>query len=434
MSPAPRCLTLLGAWLVLALAASAVPALAPAWLVAGAGMSFVLVVDALRLRGAGAIDVERRVPPSVAVGTWNSVSLQLTNRGQRGLSMVVHDYYPSVAKVRDLPRRVALRASESAALEYRIYPTERGNHEFGRAELVLDSPFGLWRAKRRAGSGENVRVYPNFRAVMRYTLLARSNRTSQLGIRKRPRRGEGLDFHQLREYRDGDTLRQIDWRVTSRLQKLISREYQEERDQRILFLLDCGRKMHSKDDELSHFDHALDAVLLLAHVALRQGDAVGLMTFAGERRWLAPRKGVGHLNALMNAVYDLQTSLRASDYLEAARELALRVRKRALVVLVSNVRDEENEELFLALDLLAQRHLVLLASMRERALGEALREPIRGLDDALRVAATRGYLQQRRRAHQTLQKAGALALDVAPEQLPVALVNGYLDVKSRGVL
>jgi uncharacterized protein (DUF58 family) len=175
-------------------------------------------------------------------------------------------------------------------------------------------------------------------------------------------------------------------------------------------------------------------VLLLAHVALRQGDAVGLMTFAGERRWLAPRKGVGHLNALMNAVYDLQTSLRASDYLEAARELALRVRKRALVVLVSNVRDEENEELFLALDLLAQRHLVLLASMRERALGEALREPIRGLDAALRVAATRGYLQQRRRAHQTLQKAGALALDVAPEQLPVALVNGYLDVKSRGVL
>lgn len=434
MSPAPRCLTLLGAWFALALVASTEPALAPAWLVAGAGMAFVLVVDAFRLRGAGPIDVERRVPPSVAVGTWNPVSLQLVNRGRRRLSMVVHDHYPSVAKVRDLPRRIALRPSESAVLEYRIYPTERGNHEFGRAELVLDSPFRLWRAKHRAGSAGSVRVYPNFRAVMRYTLLARSNRTSQLGIRKRPRRGEGLDFHQLREYRDGDTLRQIDWRATSRLQKLISREYQEERDQRILFLLDCGRKMHSKDGELSHFDHALDAVLLLAHVALRQGDAVGLMTFAGERRWLAPRKGVGHLNALMNAVYDLQTSLRASDYLAAARELALRVRKRALVVLVSNVRDEEDEELLLALDLLSRHHLVLLASMRERALGEALHEPIRDLDAALRVAATRGYLQQRRRAHQTLQKAGALALDVAPEQLPVALVNGYLDVKSRGVL
>ena len=434
MSPTPRTLALLGLWLLLALVVAWSAELAGAWIASGLGLLVVLVIDAARLRRAGTLVVERRLPPSVAIGTWTPVFLRLENRGGRRTSLVVHDHTPSIVTVRNLPRRLAVGAGESAELEYGIYPTERGDHDFGQVELVLDSPFGLWRGKRLVGSGDRLRIYPNFRAIMGYAWLARSNRTSRLGIRRRPRRGEGLDFHQLREYREGDTLRQIDWRVTSRLRKLISREYQDERDQRIIFLLDCGRKMHARDDALSHFDHALDAVLLLAHVALRQGDAVGLMTFAGQRRWLAPRKGVGHLNALMNAVYDLQTSLRTSDYVAAARDLSARLRKRALVVLVSNLRDEEHEELSLALDLLARRHLVLLASMQERVLGEVLKEPVRDLDDALRVAATREYLQRRKRAHQILQRAGALALDVEPQLLPVSLVNRYLDVKSRGLL
>jgi uncharacterized protein (DUF58 family) len=269
---------------------------------------------------------------------------------------------------------------------------------------------------------------------MKYTLLATDNRTSQLGIRKRPRRGEGLDFLQLREYREGDALRQIDWQATSRLQKGISREYQDERDQQIIFLLDCGRKMHARDEDLSHFDHALNAVLLLAHVALRQGDAVGLMTFSGERRWLAPRKGSAHLNSLMNTVYDLRTSVRASDYLAAANELTVRVRKRALVVIVSNLRDEEQDELAQSLRVLRRSHLVLLASMQERILARALEGPVHDLDSALRVSSTRRYLEQRQRAHQQVTRAGIMALDVEPQQLAVALVNGYLDIKSRGSL
>jgi len=277
-------------------------------------------------------------------------------------------------------------------------------------------------------------VYPNFRHVVRYSLLATENRTSQLGIRRRPRRGEGLEFHQLREYRDGDSMRQIDWKVTARVRKTISREYQDERDQQIVFLLDCGRKMRARDDELSHFDHALNSVLLLAHVALRQGDAVGLLSFSGERRWLAPRKGAHHLNPIMNAVYDLDASTRASDYLGAAQDLLQHVRKRALVVVVTNLRDEDHQELAMATRLLRRSHLVLVASLRERVLADTLAAPVHDLDDALRTASTHRYLESRQRAHDLLRGDGALALDCEPQQLGVALVNGYLDVKSRGLL
>jgi uncharacterized protein (DUF58 family) len=277
-------------------------------------------------------------------------------------------------------------------------------------------------------------VYPNFRAVSRYSLLAAANRAGELGVRRRPRRGEGLEFHQLREYRQGDSLRQIDWKATARLRRAVSREYEEERDQQIVFLLDCGRKMHARDGALSHFDHALDAVLLLAHVALRQGDAVGLLAFSGAPRWLAPRKGAKQLDRVLNAVYDLESGTRASDYIEAAQQLASRLAKRALVVVVSNLRDEDHEELLLAARLLGRRHLVFVASMKERALSRALETRVKDLDSALTISATHQYLQARRHAHERLRKNGILALDAEPQQLAVALVNGYLDVKASGIL
>ena len=243
-----------------------------------------------------------------------------------------------------------------------------------------------------------------------------------------------MEFHRLRDYRAGDSLRQIDWKATSRYRRAISREYQEERDQQVMFLLDCGRKMHALDGNLSHFDYTLNALLLLANVALRQGDSVGLMTFSGEQRWLAPRKGVSTLNLLLNSIYDLSTSTAPSDYLNAALQAQRRLSKRSLIVVMSNLRDEDSEELTLALQILRRKHLVLLASLRETVLGETLDADVTSFDQALRVAATHRYLTRRRTAHERLTANGALWLDVEPAQLSVQLVNRYLDVKTSGRL
>lgn len=159
------------------------------------------------------------------------------------------------------------------------------------------------------------------------------------------RRGDGQTFLQLREYRIGDSLRQIDWKATARMRKPIARDYQDERNQTVLFLLDCSRRMRAQDDDLSHFDHALNAMILLAYVALRQGDAVGVQSFGGEQRQLAPRSGPGRLTALINAVYDLQPTIDPPDYAEAAQLILKRQRKRALIVLLTNLRDEDQAEL-----------------------------------------------------------------------------------------
>ncbi len=425
---------MLAAWLVLGVAASVAPALAPAWLASGAALALALGLDALRVFRAPLPAVERSVPAAFSMGAWTPARLAIENPGRRPCTLSLFDHHPPRMRAEGLPARLRVEAEATSEHAYRLWPEARGDHRFEPVEFRLHAPFGLVERHARAGEAETVRAYPNFRAATGYELLAVENRTGALGIRRRPRRGEGLEFHQLREYRAGDSLRQIDWKATARLRRTISREYQDQRDQQVLFLLDCGRRLHTKDGERSHFDAALDAVLLLAHVALRQGDAFGLMTFAGERRWLAPRKGVAHLNALLNAVYDLETGPRVADYGAAARDLALRVRKRSLVVLLSNLRDEDAEELHGSLRLLSRRHLVMLASLREGVIDSALRRPVEQLEDALRVSAVHHYLEQRERTLRGLTRSGALLLESEPDELPVALVNRYLDVKSAGVL
>ena len=264
--------------------------------------------------------------------------------------------------------------------------------------------------------------------------MATDNHLSNMGVMKKRRRGEGQDFHQLREYREGDSLRQIDWKATARLHKVISREYQDERDQEILFMLDCGHRMMAKDDTLSHFDHTLNAILLLTYVALHQGDAVGLGSFAGVNRWLPARKGQHNVQHMLNTLYDLQPTNAAPDYQQAATELLVRQKKRALIIFMTNLRDEDLDDLLPALHLLRKRHLVLLTSMREQAIDRALAEPRESLEDAIKQAAVQHYLQQRQATVERIRTMGIRCLDTAPNELSVNLINHYLDIKRSGIL
>jgi uncharacterized protein (DUF58 family) len=350
------------------------------------------------------------------------------------VSCEVHDHYPADAEMRGMPQRVTVPARGWAEIRYSLRPVKRGELAFGLVEARLDSRAGLWQVRRRLGERGATRVYPNFAALTRFALLATDHRLSQIGVLQRRRRGEGLDFHQLREYREGDALRSVDWKATSRMRRLISREYQDERDQQVVLLIDCGRRMAAQDDELAHFDHVLNAALLLAYVSLRQGDAVGFLAMAGEPRWFAPRKSAATVNLILNRVYDLHPTLKTTDYYSAALELMQRLRKRALVVILSNLRDEDDDTLAPALRLLQSRHLVLFASLREGILSRALATRIDSFDRALTHAATAEYLARRELAFRRLERGGAVCLDVEPAELPIALVNRYIDIKRSGRL
>ncbi|HWI11389.1 MAG TPA: DUF58 domain-containing protein, partial [Burkholderiaceae bacterium] len=351
-----------------------------------------------------------------------------------------------------LPRRLDVPAHSRLEVTYQLTPRRRGPVHFAPAELRVRSLLGSFELLRRVGVDEALRVYPNFAAVARYAWLASDRRLAEIGIKAAPPRGGGTDFKQLAEYQSGDSIRHIDWKATLRHRRAIVREYQDERDQTVLFLLDCGRRMRADEGAAegsgsergsggSHFDEALNALMLLAHVALSEGDAVGAMTFGtadADARHFAPRKGKTSLNALIAAVYDIEPRATHSDYLGAASALMRVQHKRALVVVLTNFRDEDSAEIEPALRLLRTRHLVLLASLRERVLRELAEQPlgtsVASDAKAIEVAGAHLFAQSRRDAFARLATRDGLLIDVEPAQLPAQLVNRYRAVKRAGLL
>ncbi|GLS04201.1 membrane protein [Chitiniphilus shinanonensis] len=421
--------------LALALAACVQPWLPPGpWWLVPLALVLLALGDALLGWRLPALAMERRVAKVWARGRWGEVALTVHHTGGRPLRLALFDHYPQGWEMSGLPHASRLTAGQFVQLTYRLCPPLRGDHRFGRLELRVESPLRLWTRRVWLGEGEAVRVFPDFTTVLKRSLAAADRHVPQAGVLRRRRRGEGTDFHQLREYRRGDSLRAIDWKATARHQRPISREYQEERDQQIVFMLDCGRRMHALDGETSHFDHALNAMLVLAWLAQKQGDAVGLFTFAGPQRWLAPTKGRAAFDRLLAGLYDLEPGEIHPDYVQAAQALGEHVHKRSLVVLLTNIRDEDGDTLPDALRLLTRHHRVMCVSLREVALDQVLTRPVADLDSALLHCGTLDYLEARRLAMQRLHGHARELMDVTPQQLPVALVNRYLDLKESGAL
>ncbi len=431
--PAPALVVSAVAWGLLGVAASASWLPMRAWAGVGVAIGVLALIDAWLLRRIGIPDVARVVPDALPLGVEREVELQL-EPGTRRVRVDVHDLHPGGWEVQGLPRTLVLVPGMQSTVGYRLRPNERGAFAFAGVHVRLHSPLRLWRQLCLAGSEQRVRVFPNFAPLARLALLSAERASRLVGAHIRRRRGEGTDFHQMREYRVGDSLRQIDWKATSRARKLISREYQDEKNQQLVVVLDTGRRMMARDGELAHFDHALDAALLVSYLALRQGDAVGLLATGGERRWVPPRRSMAAIDTLLGASYDLQPRPVATDYLAAATELSMRQRRRGLLMLVTNLRDEDIEDVLVAVRMLQRRHLVVVASLRERALDEVFDRDVGDLEDAVRAGATARYLAQRAAAHDALRRHRVAVLDVTSEQLPAALVEQYLAIKRGGLL
>jgi uncharacterized protein (DUF58 family) len=434
MSPTHRLPAVAFAWLLLGVAASLVPPLQTAWLWLGVAAAAVALADALWVWRCKPLDVRRRLPGRFAQGEPGEVALFLRNEGGRAAEIVVFDGIPQRAVAESMPWTGEIPPQREVRVFHPVRISERGEAVFGPVQVRRVSPLGLWFRKTNHLSTETVKVYPNYEPVVRFALLAMQHRESPMGIIRRPRAGTSRDFHQLRDYRDGDPFSQIDWKASSRRQVLISRDYQEQRDQSIVFLLDTGRRMRALDDGVPQFDHVLNAILLVAHVALKQGDHVAVKSFGGTDRWLPPMKGSHAMPVLLNHLYDYQTTPAPSDFAGAVERLMARQRRRSLVIVLTNLRGEDGKELLPAMQVLATRHLVLLASMREGVVREAFSRPVESFSSALRFLAADRYVRERREILAGLGASGILTLDSTAGEFPVALANSYFDIKAAGRL
>jgi len=434
MRPTGRLLAWVVAWALLGAAVTPWPATGSWWVMAGWLLLAGAALDGAVLFGLRRIRVERTVPGRFALNRPGSVRVCLTNSGRFRARVRIFDGIPEFAEAEQMPWSGSVAGASNLRVEHDVRLVQRGPAVFGPVHVLRFSLLGLWARATREGKLDETKVYPDYEPVVRFALLAMDHQQSQMGIVRKNRSGMSRDFHQLRDYHRGDGLAQIDWKASSRHMKMISRDYQEQRDQTVIFLIDTGRRMRAMDGELPQFDHCLNAMLLLSYVALRQGDSAGVLSFGGTERWLAPVKGQHSMPTLLNHLYDYQTTPHPSDFQEAAKRLMLRQKRRALVVVLTNLRGEDASEIVPSLQQIGRRHLVLVANLRERLIDERLTRPVTNLDEALVFGATRQYVEERRRVAFLLESSGILMLDATAEALPIALANKYLEIKSSGRL
>lgn len=248
--------------------------------------------------------------------------------------------------------------------------------------------------------------------------------------------GRGNEFERLREYRRGDEFRSIDWKATARRQELVSREYTVEKNQNVIFLLDCGRGMCNEINNISHFDRALNSLILLSYVALRQGDSVGVIAFSNQlEQWVRPMRGKASLQKMVRQIYELQPRYESTDYALMAEQLNKRCRKRSLVILLTYAMDEVHlQTISQQLRKIRSPHLFLTAFLKNVPLQERYESiPATNLD-AFQIAAAGEMLATQTRQIATLQQTGLLVLEASPQELSSRLINEYLEIKARHLL
>jgi uncharacterized protein (DUF58 family) len=430
-----RATVLLGAVLLaLSLAATADSTLGPLVLWLDLALVGAALVDAALARRP-LVEVQREVPGTFSVGRANIVAVEVRSKARRGLTIQLKDDLFE-GTTSDLPLTLTLKARGRLRAGYRVRPDRRGAHLLGDHYVRYSSPLGLWIRQLRLSASTPVRVYPDLKAVRSYELLARRDRAAALRRANRLRGGEN-EFERLRDYTRDDEFRRIDWKATARRQRLIAREYQLERNQNLLFALDCGRLMSGESTGLSRLDHALNAVLMLSHIAVEMGDQVGLLAFDSEvQKLVAPQGGRRAEQRMVHACYSLMPKLVEPDFGAAFDRLATRVRRRTLVVLFTQVVDDVGaRQLVRRVRALMPLHLPLVVLLRDDDLHKlaegSSREP--SLETYVRGAAAEALLW-RARLLKDLGAAGVLTLDVSPADVTAATVNRYLDIKARQLL
>ena len=392
-------------------------------------LSVLLAFDLLTVVLKPSVTANRDIAHNLPVGKWIPIGLTINNNSRRAVTLDIFDNHPETFNSEGLAYTCRVPSQQNLHFQYKTQALQRGDHVFSFVEIRHYSLLKLWKSQFKIACEDAVKVYPNFADMQYLSILAADNQLSRLGIYRNQRRGSGLEFHQLREYQQGDSVRQIDWHATSKHRKLISKEFQEERDQEIICLLDCSRRMRGLDQGKAYFDHALNAMIQLGQIIVRQGDAFGFFAFSGHERWFKPRKGFAAINSVLNNIYDLHATNAPSDYLFAAEKLMKLQKKRSLVIVVTNTRNEDNQDMMAAVHLLQRKHLVVIADLRDPIFDSIESQAINSPESARLHLESSLYLNQRRENHMRLKHEKLLVLDTSSQELPLKLIQSYFEIK-----
>jgi uncharacterized protein (DUF58 family) len=413
-----------------------VPALAYVGASAAVVLVGLIIADADSGPRRRDVTVVRLALGHVALRSPTTFRYEIDNRSRTAMTFEIVDTPIALFDLPDEGVRGVVGPGRRANVELHVMPRERGSVALGDLFVSAENAIGLVRRRWIVTAPADASVFPDLSAVERYGELARRGRLVEAGFRRLRLRGAGGEFDSLREFGPGDEFRAINWKATARRGKLMLSQYDIERSQTVMLVLDAGRLMMPRIGAQRKFDYAVTAALSVATIAGLADDKVGLLAFAGGvLEHIGPRSGPRHAAALTQSVFDLQPRFEESDYAGAFTYLRLRQPKRSLIIFFTDMFDPVASATVLAnVAVLTPRHLVICVLMNDEAIERALAGIPETIEDAYRAGVAATLLAERRKAAAILAQRGVAVIDVPASKATMALINAYIDVKSRDLL
>lgn len=397
----------------------------------------LLIIDIFILySGNNHLQGSRILPEMLSNGDDNPVKIVVRNRYRIPIHVRIIDEIPFQYQKRDFLMKGVLAAFEEKEFSYTLRPLQRGEYFFGKLNLFVLSPLGL--AIRRYIFSDNAMVpaYPSFIQMKKYDLIAFSHNPFEYGLKNTRRIGHTMEFEQIKEYVQGDDIRTINWKATSKKGQLMVNQYQEEKSQPVYLLIDKGRSMQMPFEGMSLLDYAVNSALALSNIVLRKQDKAGVMTFSKkvEDRIPASRRA-GQLQQMMNALYRVNTDFSESDFSRLYADIKQTVTQRSLVILYTNFETMDAlQRQLIYLKAMSRNHLLIVVFFKNTELNQLIDRRAETIVDVYNKVIAEKFAFEKRLIVSELSRHGIQSILSTPQDLTIDSINKYLEIKARGMI
>ena len=394
------------------------------------------------------VEISREMSSKFSLGVANVVTLKVINRSRHRLRLRIKDDFPDEFLYEQVLHDCRVSPMQHLDIVYRLTPMRRGIYQFVDIHLQCWGVLGLIVRRHRVPAATEIKVYPNLQAVRQYELLVKRGMLHQIGLKTSRQFGEGTEMERLREYSPDDDFRRIDWNATARQRKPIVREFETERSQDVVIMLDTGRLMASPilleastqptekpttQKAMLKLDYAVNTTLMTAYVSTLKGDKVGLIAFADSvHQYLAPKPGKKQFLTMLETIYALPVHPVEPDFEEAFKYLASKQRKRALIILFTDILGNDSAEgIATYVTQLSRHHLVVCVTLTDSGIVELAEQGTKDSKSVYQKAIAERLLEEKHATLEILRRRGVITIDVPAHQLTMAVVNKYLELKAK---
>ncbi|MEO9954611.1 DUF58 domain-containing protein [Nonlabens sp.] len=397
----------------------------------------LLLIDILLLyRTKDAIKASRVLPDKLSNGDKNPVEILITNHYNSKIFLNIIDELPVQFQERDFRIIDEVDAGKSKTFSYTVRPTERGEYHYGGLQVFVGSPLGLAQRKFSFNQDAMVPNYPSFLQLRKYELMAFTNKLRDFGLKKIRRIGHTMEFEQIKDYVQGDDVRNINWKASAKRNQLMINQFQDEKSQPVYSVIDKGRVMKMPFEELKLVDYAINATLVISNIALKKGDKAGMFSFSDKlSNQVMAQKRASQMNLILETLYNLDTDFKESDFGRLYIDIKRTITQRSLLLLYTNFETMDALHRQLPyLQAIAKNHLLVVIFFDNTELKELIRQPATTTHEIYQQTIAEKFIYEKRLIVNELNKYGIQTILTEPQNLTVNTINKYLEIKARGLL